>query len=119
MSAAVPDEAITPPHDPTRRRVMAAAATALAAPFLPPLVFAAAEPASPAPPAAPSDLEARAEALLGYLAVHFAPHLSGEPMRQDVGRDLTGLLRAAEAVRAVELANHEEPDFLFTAAGPS
>ena len=98
---------------------MAAAATALAAPFLPPLTWAAAEPASPATPSAPTDLEPRVEALLDYLAVHFSPHLTAGSMRQDVGRDLTGLLRAAAAVRGVELANHEEPDFLFTAAGPS
>ena len=117
MSAGAADEPITPPPDPTRRRVMAAAVTALATPFLPALAIAAVEPAS-SPPAAPNELEASAEALVGYLAVHFAPHLTAGSMRQDVGRDLTGLLRAAAAVRAVELANHEEPDFLFAATGP-
>ena len=99
--------------DPTRRRVVAAAATALAVPFLPPLNLASAEPDAAAKADGPTDPEARAAALLGYLEAHFAPHLRTGTMREDVRRDLTGLLRAAEALRGVDLANHEEPDFLF------
>ena len=98
--------------DASRRRFVAAAATALAVPCLPPLTLASAEPDAPKA-AGPTDPEARAAALLGYLEAHFAPHLSSGTTREDVRRDLTGLLRATEALRGVDLANHEEPDFLF------
>ena len=63
------------------------------------------------------DLDALADALAGVVRAQYGERLGAEDIKT-VTRQIRNALGRAEEMRAVELANGDEPDFVFTAAPP-
>lgn len=66
--------------------------------------------------AAGRSLDALAEALAGAVRVQYGSRLSAEDLAT-VTRQIRSALERAEQLRKVELANGDEPDFVFGAPG--
>lgn len=67
--------------------------------------------AAPAAPAPPSD---DAKALASIIQRRYGKYLDADQMK-DVTDELDGRIKAGQAMRAVKLANGDEPDFRFKA----
>jgi hypothetical protein len=65
-------------------------------------------------PPPPADVDAEARALTDAVRAKYGDRLSVEEL-ETVRRQIADTLRRAERLRAVELANGDEPDFVFTA----
>jgi hypothetical protein len=71
--------------------------------------------AKPEPPAAPNpEISDDARDLAAIVERRFGKHLKPEQL-EAVTRELQRRLRLGKALREVQLANHDEPDFIFTA----
>ena len=70
------------------------------------------------PAAAGGDLDALAEALAGVVRAQYGDRLGPEELSA-VTRQIRGALGLAEQMQAVELANGDEPDFVFAAPPPA
>lgn len=98
MSSAVGRTAVSLAADPPAKPAAAAAAAA----------------DTTAVPDAPPEPSPDARALAGIVERRYGRHLTPEQLA-DVTRELDGRLRLGEALRKVELANADEPDFVFGA----
>lgn len=94
---------------------------------LAPLVAAGVAPLSVAPPgtstgaaagAATSDPRTLAQALAAAVRAQYGDRLSEADLAV-VTRQIEAVLERAEKIRRVQLANADEPDFVFTAVRPS
>jgi hypothetical protein len=63
------------------------------------------------------DLDALAEAMAGVVRAQYGDRLGPDDLKT-VSRQIRNALGRAEEMRAVELANGDEPDFVFAAPGP-
>lgn len=68
----------------------------------------------PASPPPPSEFADDARALTLIIERRYGKHLDASQLEQ-IRKELDGRMQAGQALRAVKLGNHDEPDFAFHA----